>query len=49
MAEARDRKLVALKPVREMLALFLERLDAELERPGGGGPVLATYLRTVQP
>jgi hypothetical protein len=49
VAEARDRKLVALKPVREMLALFLELLDAELERPGSGGPVLATYLRTVQP
>jgi hypothetical protein len=48
-AETRQRKLAGLKPVRDLLALFLEMLDAELERPGTGGPVLATYLRTVQP
>lgn len=43
-AQARERKVAGLRPARALLALLLELLDAEMERPGSGGPVLATYL-----
>jgi hypothetical protein len=37
-AEARQRKLAALKPVRDLLALVVELFDAELERPAARHP-----------
>jgi hypothetical protein len=38
VAEARQRKLAALKPVRDLLALVLELFDAEIDRSGARQP-----------
>jgi hypothetical protein len=46
--EAHQRRVASLRPVRDLFALVLGILDAELERPGGGGATLAHHLGPVR-
>jgi hypothetical protein len=42
--QARARALARLRPARDLAALLVVVLDAEIATPGGGGPALARFL-----